>query len=558
MCKKFLSLFLILCLTAALTVFPVAAADITYSIEKDKIILSGQTDVTAADVNASVVLLKKDVSYQQFLDATPEQSGELAYAMKTVKTATGGAISVEIPLPKDSEHMSMIVILGDAAFNEATVMTVIYATEDDIADLVTAFNAANTSEEIISFLNEYEQTLGVIVTKEKQNNAFYSYLASKSATADGEQGLNQIVSFYNDGMLKESIAQAKNVEDIKTAVSNYDAGQLFSNEDLELVDERELDEALSELLSGRTYSEAQDAVDRLNESIFLTLFNNSDSRDEMISLFEKYNDSFVHVNTATGTNYAKADKAELFRTIAAQAARSPFQDGDALKTAIDKAATPSGGPGTGGQGGTGSGTGGGSIGGGTVDVYPTPTPAPVSFTFSDLDSVKWAEDSIYSLVEKGVIAEDPSKLFRPDDSITRQEYVKLLVTALDIYDASATCDFIDVGEEDWFYPYIASAVSKGLVKGISDTEFGTDSNITREDIATLTYRAAQSLGIQLGDSQPEKQFADAQSISDYAREAIENMAKAGILNGYEDNTFRPKNTATRAESAVIISKFLMK
>ena len=64
--------------------------------------------------------------------------------------------------------------------------------------------------------------------------------------------------------------------------------------------------------------------------------------------------------------------------------------------------------------------------------------------------------------------------------------------------------------------------------------------------------------MDLPQSNPEKQFADAQDISAYAQEAIAGMTKAGIINGYEDNTFRPKNTATRAEAAVIIGKFIKK
>lgn len=554
MSKRMLSVILAVCLTAALFSFSgLAAADVTYTVEKDKIILSGQTDVSSADQDISVVLLKKGVTYQQYQNATPEQTGALTFSAKTGKTTAGGSFSMEIKLPENSAPMSMIAILGDAALKEVKVMTVIYATDENLSAIVTAFNAANTREKAIEFLNEYEGVLGTVVTKDKQNNAFYNYLASKTASSSDKNGLNQIVAFYNDGMLKECIAQAKTVEEIETAIAAYDAKSLFANDDLKLVAERGLDSKLSSLLNGKTYSEAEDAVYRLNESIFLTLFNNTASRDEMISLFNRYNEKYVKVSTDSGSNYSKADKQSLFKTIAAQAAKTPFQDGASLKKAIDKAATPSEG------GGNNNGNGSSSSGGRpSVDVYPTPTPAPAGFEFNDIGGVAWAKDSIYALVDKGIIAKDPSKRFRPDDSITRQEYVKLLVTALNIYDANASCDFTDVSKEQWYYPYIASAVSKGIVKGVSDTEFGIDWNITREDIAALTFRAAQSLGISLSESNPEKQFADAQEISGYAQEAISGMTKAGVINGYEDNTFRPKNTATRAEAAVIIGKFMKK
>ena len=104
---------------------------------------------------------------------------------------------------------------------------------------------------------------------------------------------------------------------------------------------------------------------------------------------------------------------------------------------------------------------------------------------------------------------------------------------------------------DWSYDYIAKAVELGIVTGVSETEFDKNSPITREDMAVMCMRALRSIGDY---TEPENgaDFGDVQSVSNYAAEAVAAMSERGVINGYDDNTFRPKNNATRAEAAKII------
>ncbi|MEG1880344.1 MAG: S-layer homology domain-containing protein, partial [Oscillospiraceae bacterium] len=108
--------------------------------------------------------------------------------------------------------------------------------------------------------------------------------------------------------------------------------------------------------------------------------------------------------------------------------------------------------------------------------------------------------------------------------------------------------------DDWSYPYIATGVELGIVKGESETVFGIGENITREQMAVLSARMLEKNGIKIGTNKIE--FSDNDIISDYAKEAVGTLAGASIINGVGNGMFAPLDFATRAESAVIINRML--
>ncbi|MDY5627974.1 MAG: S-layer homology domain-containing protein, partial [Clostridia bacterium] len=80
--------------------------------------------------------------------------------------------------------------------------------------------------------------------------------------------------------------------------------------------------------------------------------------------------------------------------------------------------------------------------------------------FKDIETVEWAKESILALAKAGIIDGKTKDMFFPNDFITREEFVKILVNALDIYDSDAECEFADVSADKWFYKYVATAASK--------------------------------------------------------------------------------------------------
>lgn len=204
-------------------------------------------------------------------------------------------------------------------------------------------------------------------------------------------------------------------------------------------------------------------------------------------------------------------------------------------------------------------------------VIPQTTPEAIRYAmalmrgidvpqFTDVAEDAWYHDYVYDLVYRGVVNGMTATTYEPEGKLTRAQFVKLLACSLADAETLKTYEgkhpFKD-SEGHWAEAYIAWAKDKGIVEGVSATEFDPEAPITREQMATIFGRYALKQGIELPkDAAPAESFPDADKISEYAREFVELMRIAGILNGYEDGTFRPQGNATRAEAAKLFSLFL--
>ena len=178
--------------------------------------------------------------------------------------------------------------------------------------------------------------------------------------------------------------------------------------------------------------------------------------------------------------------------------------------------------------------------------------------FPDVASSHWASGYIQFVKDNKIMQGDENGLFKPDDSITREEWVKTILTAFVIDTKDAKCDFSDVDEERWSYPYIAKAFEMMIINGVSDTEFAPAESISRQDAAVIFYRGAKAAR-EDGFSEIEmSSFTDAEDIADYAIEPINLLYKLKVLNGYEGGSFRPNAPITRAEAAKMIYTALEK
>ncbi|MBO5409114.1 MAG: S-layer homology domain-containing protein [Clostridia bacterium] len=172
------------------------------------------------------------------------------------------------------------------------------------------------------------------------------------------------------------------------------------------------------------------------------------------------------------------------------------------------------------------------------------------YFFDDMEEASWAKDMVHTLVGKGIVSKNDERKFRPMDNITREEVVKMIVTAIGSHDAKAVSNLTDVAEDHWATSYIATAQNLGIIKGNPDGTFGLGQQITRQDLAVMVYRTFQRLGITLAEGKAE--FADADAIADYAKAAVLSLEKVGVINGMGENTFAPIANATRAQTAKVI------
>lgn len=161
----------------------------------------------------------------------------------------------------------------------------------------------------------------------------------------------------------------------------------------------------------------------------------------------------------------------------------------------------------------------------------------------------WAESEIDSFINKGHIGGYPDGTFRPDDSITRGEFVKIFNRVFGLKNTSGIV-FNDT-KNHWAKYDIDIAVTNGVASGMSETEFKPDQAITREEAASMIANYKK-----LGDENHDKlgTYADAAQVSSWALNTVEGVIESGYMGGYSDNTFRPKNKITRAEAVATLSR----
>lgn len=173
--------------------------------------------------------------------------------------------------------------------------------------------------------------------------------------------------------------------------------------------------------------------------------------------------------------------------------------------------------------------------------------------FLDIANGYWGKDAIINLYNKGIVAGQGNGYFRPDNTITRAEFVQMVVKAFGFVTQGSGADFADVTNE-WFADSVQAAYTNGVVNGTSATTFSPLSNITRQDMMTILYNAAKAKGVKLTNGSAS--FTDADSISAYAQDAVAAMVGSNVVSGYTDGSVKPLNNASRAEAAAMLSRLL--
>jgi len=215
------------------------------------------------------------------------------------------------------------------------------------------------------------------------------------------------------------------------------------------------------------------------------------------------------------------------------------------------------------QGGTsGGGSSGGSSSGkgssGVISYIPKPeTQTEVkesSMTFSDVELTMWAAADIEKAVEAGILSGMGDGTFEPFGSLTRAQAAVIMTKLAKLELNDNDFGFNDVNPEDWYYKYVGATCDAGIFYGMSDTVFGVNKTLNREQAAVIFWRYLQNKGFEKKEKHLE--FDDSESISDWAKEAVSSLLEYKVMAGKTDNMFMPDKPLLRAEAAVIISKIL--
>ena len=180
-------------------------------------------------------------------------------------------------------------------------------------------------------------------------------------------------------------------------------------------------------------------------------------------------------------------------------------------------------------------------------------PAPV---FTDITG-HWAADNILFAASRGLLSGTSDITFSPGTGMTRGMFVTALGRLAGINpDSYQTGKFTDVKADAYYAPYVNWAAQTGIVEGVTATTFAPDTNINREQMAVIMKNYAAKLGHDLPQTLKAVTFADNTQISSWAKDAVKSMQQAGILAGKNENKFDPKGTATRAEVATVLRRFV--
>ena len=175
-------------------------------------------------------------------------------------------------------------------------------------------------------------------------------------------------------------------------------------------------------------------------------------------------------------------------------------------------------------------------------------------TFADVPASAWYCDAVEYVYENGLMSGVSGGRFAPDDTLTRAMLVQTLY-AMEGRPAAASAGFADVASGDWYASAVNWAAANGVVSGVSETGFGPNNVLTREQLALILYRFAQYKGYDVTGTSDLAAYADGSSVSSWAAEAMGWAVDAGLISGVGGNQIAPTGTASRAQVAQILMNF---
>ena len=168
----------------------------------------------------------------------------------------------------------------------------------------------------------------------------------------------------------------------------------------------------------------------------------------------------------------------------------------------------------------------------------------------------WAAEYIGKLAARGIVNGMGNNLYMPESSLTRAQFLAMLAKTIYGLDITQTVPtgFTDVTEADWYYYYVNWGYENGIVKGLDNTTFAPNANITREQMAIMLNNYTNYTSLVLPMNNTGVTFTDSVSISPWATESVNKIVEAGIMGGHPEGNYEPLGKATRAQAATVVYK----
>ena len=178
--------------------------------------------------------------------------------------------------------------------------------------------------------------------------------------------------------------------------------------------------------------------------------------------------------------------------------------------------------------------------------------------FTDVSEKDWFYGDVMFVYENGLMLGTSKTLFSPHGTATRGMMATILWRMEGSPAPKGKNSFTDVEDGKWYADAITWTAENGIFAGYGKDKFGPDDPITREQLAAIFYRYADYKGYDLTVKENLDKFKDADKITDYAKTAMQWAVGSGLVKGKSGNLLDPQGTATRAEIAAMLHRFIEK
>lgn len=427
---------------------------------------------------------------------------------------------------------------------------------------VLAVNNAESAEKLAEILEEQKDILGLTsdlydgVTKEGIAEIIYPKLSTLGITTENVQEIlteYALITAFNEGktdliykdnkFIYEDIMTIKDIDSREGVTVKNIFDTLLTNEGKSAV--------VSEMLNN-DFNDIEDVTKSFAENVILKTLHmsNKSGYGVVAEAITKNNADYIELDYGRYFSLSENSRSNIDKKLLGK----DYEDKNALSNGIKDliGSLSSGGSGGGNNSPSSSSKAPATNGVPTgVGSLPLETPKFAS-KFSDIEEALWADEAVKYLTDKGIINGVSETSFAPNKSLTREQFAVIISRAFELNTAENKTSFEDVAAESYYEEAVSCVFEKGYMIGVSETKFGVGMPVTRQDIATVIFRI-------LGEPEMKnvkKIFSDEADISDYAKKAVEYLSAEGIINGFEDDSFKPKGICTRAQAAKIIYEII--
>ena len=179
--------------------------------------------------------------------------------------------------------------------------------------------------------------------------------------------------------------------------------------------------------------------------------------------------------------------------------------------------------------------------------------ASVFAAFKDVADDYWASKSIARLAKEKIVTGDGDGNFRPDDYVSRAEFITMLMRIFEPEAKANMSSYKDVDVNAWYYEALAKAVAMPAIQGDSSTKMRPEDNVSRQEAMVIINRIVE---LRAKNESGLKSFDDYKDVASWAEDSVAALIENKYVNGYPDNTIKPKQYITRAEVAKLIDEIV--